>query len=91
MFTASKKEVLSTPVFNETLEYFHPSLRGTSPLVEQLLQCLQQKAAYLASLQVLATSDASVTLRRLENRQGVISQEVRQHKLALPATHTFAA
>ncbi len=52
---------------------------------------LEQKAAYLASLQVLATSDASVALRRLKDGQGVISQEVRQHKLALPAKFTFAA
>ncbi len=76
VLTASKKAALSTLVSKETLRYFHPYLRGMSPLVEQLIQCLQQKAAYLASLQVLATSDARVALRRLEDGQGVISQEV---------------
>ena len=78
-------------VSKEALKCFHAYSRRMSPLVEQLIQCLQQKAAYLASLQVLATSDASVALRRLEDGQGVIGQEVRQHNLALPATHTFSA
>ena len=40
---------------------------------------------YLAALQVLATGDASVTLRWLKNGQRVICQEVGQDKLALPA------
>ena len=76
VLTASKTEALSTLVSKEALTHFHAHLRGMSPLVVQLVQCLQQKAAYLASLQVLATSDASVALRRLEDGQGVISQEV---------------
>lgn len=89
VLTASKQAALSTPVSKETLGYFHIHLMGMLIFVVQLVQCLQQKEAYLASLQVLATSDASVTLRRLKDRQGVISQEVRQHKLALPASHNL--
>ena len=74
--TASKKAALSTLVSTETLTCFHPYFQACRRLKLQLIQCLQQNAAYLASLQVLATSDASVALRRLEDRQGVISQEV---------------
>ena len=44
-------------------------------------------AAYLAALQILAASNPSVALRWLKDGQGVISQEIRQHKLALPASY----
>lgn len=50
----------------------------------------QGDATYLAALQVLATSDASVALGGLKNGQRVICQEIRQHKLALPAIHKTA-
>ena len=45
----------------------------------------QNAVVYLAALQVLAASDASVALRWLKDGQGVVSQEVGQHKFALPA------